>query len=48
MPLTVALSVLSHATWVRIQREGFLGYERFRTPEESGHRIVVFSGHTSV
>lgn len=48
MPLMVALSVLSHATWARMQKDGFLGYERFRTPHESGHRIVVHSGYTGV
>ncbi|MEY4579201.1 MAG: hypothetical protein RL701_3904, partial [Pseudomonadota bacterium] len=46
IPLTLVLSVLSHATWVHIQREGYLGYERFRTTEESGHRIVVESLYT--
>lgn len=47
IPLTLVLNVLSHATWVQIHRDGYLGYERFQTPEASGHRIVVESLYTS-
>jgi hypothetical protein len=49
LPLRVVLTVLSHASWARVepaQKEttGYLGYDRIRTHEESGHAVTIWSG----
>lgn len=46
MQLLVSLTVLVHASWIRLAPEGYLGYERVRGEAESGHRIVIYEGNT--
>ncbi len=51
MALSVTLEVLSHASWVHIESsqdhtDGYLGYDRIRTPSESGHRVLLWRGTT--
>ncbi|MFO0660574.1 MAG: hypothetical protein U0165_12190 [Polyangiaceae bacterium] len=46
IPLVVRLKVLVHASWLQVEgassNKGFLGYDRFKTEEESGHTIIVY------
>lgn len=46
VPLTVNLVVLSHASWARLSRTGFLGYERLAGDATAPHRILLFQGNT--
>ena len=42
--LVVSLVVLAHASWARLDRRGYLGWERIRGSADSDHEIVVFRG----
>ncbi|HEU4412956.1 MAG TPA: hypothetical protein VFS43_47380 [Polyangiaceae bacterium] len=48
LPLTVRLRVLVHASWARVESpddpKGYLGYDRLRADEESGHTVVLYRG----
>ncbi len=51
IPLVVRLTVLFHASWVRVdvpfaQQRGYLGYERIKGDAESGHTTVIYRGIT--
>lgn len=46
LQLLVSLRVLVHASWSRLAREGYLGYERVRGEADTGHRIVIYEGNT--
>jgi len=51
IPLVVRLTVLFHASWVRVdvpfaQQHGYLGYERIQGDAESGHTTVLYRGVT--
>lgn len=48
MPMTVALTVLSHESWVKLQHQGYLGYERVVAEQEGGHRMLIFSDFTGM
>lgn len=51
LPLVVRLKVLVHASWLQVeageQTKGFLGYDRFKTKDESGHTIIVYRHATT-
>ncbi|HVZ35193.1 MAG TPA: hypothetical protein VG963_22355, partial [Polyangiaceae bacterium] len=49
LPLRVVLTVLSHASWARLESlraktSGYLGYDRIRADEDSQHSVVIWSG----
>jgi hypothetical protein len=48
LPLTVRLRVLFHASWARVESpedpKGYLGYDRLRGDEASGHVVVLYRG----
>ncbi len=48
LPLTVRLRVLVHASWARVESpedpKGYLGYDRLRGDETSGHVVVLYRG----
>jgi hypothetical protein len=51
IPLVVRLTVLFHASWVRVdvpfsRQRGYLGYERIKGDAESGHTTVIYRGVT--
>lgn len=48
MPMTVALTVLTHESWAKLQFEGYLGWERVVADSEGGHRMLIFSGFTGI
>lgn len=48
MPLTVMLNVLSHDTWVKLQHEGYLGFERVVAEEPGAHRMRIYTGFTGI
>jgi hypothetical protein len=44
--LEVVLTVMPHASWATLSKQGYLGYERLRGSAEQGHRMAVFQGNT--
>lgn len=46
IPLTVNLVVLAHASWARLSKSGFLGYERLMGDASAPHRIALYQGNT--
>ncbi|HEY6880497.1 MAG TPA: hypothetical protein VI299_20880 [Polyangiales bacterium] len=49
LPLRVVLTVLSHASWARLESRlahttGYLGYDRIRTNQDSQHCVTIWSG----
>ena len=49
VPLRVVLTVLSHASWARLESAqaettGYLGYDRIVAKTDSRHSVVIFSG----
>lgn len=49
LPLCVVLTVLSHASWARLESmlqetSGYLGYDRIRAEQDSQHSVVIWSG----
>lgn len=49
LPLRVVLTVLSHASWARLESPkaattGYLGYDRIRDKTDSQHSVVIWSG----
>jgi hypothetical protein len=43
--LGVGLTVMEHASWARLGRGGYLGYERLRGAD-TGYRMILFQGET--
>lgn len=46
IPLTVNLVVLSHSSWARLSKTGFLGYERLMGDASAPHRMALYQGNT--
>ena len=49
LPLRVVLTVLSHASWARLESAqaettGYLGYDRISAKTDSRHSVVIFNG----